>query len=188
MKPSTLPEFSKVEQALSQTSLKMHPSEAHGLMVGILCGQSKAKPAWMDLITGDETTAKTRTILQALYDVSTKQLAEFLFEFELLLPDDDEKLSLRAEGLTVWCQGFLTGLKLSNVQLLEREPGEMQEAINDLIEIAKMNYDEVAANEEDEVAYTELVEYVRMAVILIYQDTHNQKTEKSIAQSLGRLH
>ena len=56
--------------------------------------------------------------------------------------------------------------------MVARTPSDMTEAINDMIEIAKMNYEEVVAGEEDEAAYTELVEYVRMAAILIYQEMH----------------
>jgi uncharacterized protein YgfB (UPF0149 family) len=64
----------------------------------------------------------------------------------------------------------------------------MTEAINDIIEIAKMNYEEVVASEEDETAYIELVEYVRLAVILIYQNLREQeKTSKSTSSS-NHLH
>ena len=35
-----------------------------------------------------------------------------------------------------------------------------------------MNYDQVIESEEDEAAFAELVEYVRMAVVFIYQEHH----------------
>ncbi len=170
MKPTALPEFSEMTAALSQTELKLHASQVHGLITGVLCGTLNTEVEWEELVMGEKLTEDTRPILQDLYAKTGSQLADFLFEFQMLLPDDEEELPVRAESLGVWCQGFLTGLKTSGVAITGREDGELTEAINDLIEIAKMNYDEVEASEEDETAYVELVEYVRVAVIYIYQD------------------
>ena len=117
-------------------------------------------------------------MLRVLKESTAKQLAEFLFELEMLLPNDEEPLPSRAEALTLWCQGLLTGLKLADIQVEGRKPSELTEAINDIIQIAKMSYEQVVASEEDEEAYTELVEFVRMAVVLIYQDLREQEVTK----------
>jgi len=179
MKKSSSPTFAKLSQALSSTALKLHASQVHGLVCGILCGNPTSDAAWEELITDGKEIPKTHEMLQELYKTSAKQFKEFLFELQLLLPPDAEDLPRRAEALTLWCQGFLTGLKLAQVPIVGLEPKELTEAINDLIEIAKMNYEEVVASEEDEIAYVELVEYVRMAVILIYQDLHEQATRQA---------
>lgn len=178
MKQPTLPNYTELNRVLSKTSLKLHPSQVHGLVAGILCGNPDSTSAWEELVTGGKDTGKTHEVLQALYDETKKQLAEFLFEFQLVLPSDSDELLVRAEALMLWCQGFLTGLKLTNVPITGRKPSEVTEAINDLIEIAKMNYEDVISNEEDESAYIELVEYIRMAVILIYQELREQSTKK----------
>lgn len=169
MKQIIFPEYSEIGSILNQTALKLHPSQAHGLICGLLCGHSSTPVAWKELLTGETDVNKPYPVLEDLYDISARQLEEFLFEFNLVLPADSASLPERAEALTLWSQGFLTGLKFVQVQILERKPSETTEAINDIIEIAKMNYEEVIASEEDEAAYVELVEYVRMAVILIYQ-------------------
>ena len=188
MKKTSLPKYVDLERALSKTALKLHPSQVHGLICGLFAGNPDSTAAWEELVTGGKETGKTHELLQALYDESTKELREFLFEFELVLPADSQELAVRAEALTLWCQGFLTGLKLAQVQIVDREPSEMTEAINDLIEIAKMNYENVVDSEEDEVAYTELVEYVRMAVILIYQDLREGEAAKKPKKSSNHLH
>jgi uncharacterized protein len=187
MKQLSMPNYRELDQALSKTPLKLHPSQVHGLICGILCGNPDSNAAWEELVTGDKETGKTHDLLQSLFNYSAHQLDEFLFEFELVLPPDSEDLRARAEALTLWCQGHLTGLKLSQVQIVDRGPGEMTEAINDLIEIAKMNYEEVVASEEDEAAYVELIEYVRMAIILIYQDIRGYDARKK-ASSSNHLH
>jgi yecA family protein len=170
MKPIILPEFTDLTTALSHTELKLHASQVHGLITGVLCGNFDQDTAWEEIVMGEKLTGDTREILQGLYDATAAQLVDYLFEFQMVLPADDDDLPLRAEALGVWCQGYLTGLKVAGVPVTDREPSELTEAIDDLIEIAKMNYDEVTASEEDEAAYAELVEYVRVAVIFIYQD------------------
>jgi uncharacterized protein len=179
--------YTELNNVLSHTTLKLHPSQVHGLICGILCGNPKRSTAWEALIAGNKETAKTHEVLQALYERSAQQLGDFLFEFQLLMPDDQESLPVRAEALTLWCQGFLTGLKLAQIQIVDREPSEMTEAINDIIEIAKMNYEEVVASDEDEAAYVELIEYVRMAIILIYQDLREACVPK-LAPTSNLLH
>lgn len=175
MTQTSLPEYAHLDQALEQTELKMHPSQVHGLICGLLCGNPQTTPAWEELVTGGAGNTQAQELLDVLQQSTAKQLDEFLFELEMLLPTDEEALPMRAEALTLWCQGLLTGLKIAGVPVEGRKPGELTEAINDIAEIAKMNYEQVVASEEDEEAYTELVEFVRMAVILIYQDLREQE-------------
>lgn len=188
MKATSLPEFSEMTAALSQTELKLHASQVHGLISGVLCGSLNTEIDWEQLVMGETLTDATRPAVQGLVEKTGSQLADFLFEFQMLLPDDEEELPVRAEALGVWCQGFLTGLKASGVAITGREPGELTEAINDLIEIAKMNYDEVDSSEEDETAYTELVEYVRVAVIFIYQDLRETDMPDACCDHADHLH
>jgi len=174
MKDKALPSYAELNRVLKKTALKLHPSQAHGLMCGLFFGSPKLQQgAWEEVVAGKKLSGKSQEVLQAVFDISARQLKEFLFEFDLLLPKDSEDLPVRAEALTLWCQGMLTGLKMAEVQIVGRKPGEVTEAINDLVEIAKMNYENVVATEEDEAAYAELVEYVRMAVIMIYQQLGN---------------
>lgn len=182
------PSFLALSKALEKTTLTLHPSQVHGLVCGLLCGEAKERDsAWQDLVTGGDTNKKTHQVLQSLYDGCAGQLATFLLDVYPLLPDDDEELPLRAEALSLWCQGVLTGLKMANIQIVGRDPGEVTEAIDDLIEIAKMNYEDVVTSEEDENAYVELVEYVRMALILIYQVQHDVEVNDQSSPS-SKLH
>ncbi len=181
MTQATAPSYNELNQVLTDNQVEINPSEIHGMICGILSGNNKKSIPWEEYVAGAKNPKKIHEILQALLEATQKQLDEFLFELELLLPPDNDSLALRAESLTLWTQGYLTGLKLADVPLRKRKPSDVTEAINDLIEISKMNYDTVAANEEDETAYVELVEYIRMAVIMIYEELHEQeKVNKSV--------
>lgn len=188
MKPVTKLSYSELEKALNKTALKLHPSQVHGLICGFLCGHPKNTKAWEELIAGKNDPEATHELLQSLYDLSSDQLRDFLFEFQLLLPEDSKDLPERAEALTLWCQGLLTGLKMADVPISDRKPSELTEAINDIIEVAKMNYEDVVASEEDEVAYTDLVEYIRMVVTFIYQELHEQDAPTTPGKPSGQLH
>ncbi len=188
MKPVTKLSYNELEKALNKTTLKLHPSQVHGLVCGFLCGHPKDTKAWEELVAGKDESEATHIVLQSLYDLSAKQLREFLFEFQLMLPKDTKELPERAEALTLWCQGMLTGLKMAEVPITDRQPSELTEAINDLIEVAKMNYEDVVASEEDEAAYTDLVEYIRMVVTFIYQDLHEQDAPKTSGTAKDKLH
>lgn len=187
MTKQLLPSFKDLSKALDKTSLKMHASQVHGLLAGLLCGQTN-EANWEELVTGEKTNQTTHQLLQSLFDISARQLKEDLYDFQPVLPTDKASLPERAEALTLWCQGVLTGLKMAKIQMVGREPGDVTEAIEDLIEIAKMNYEEVVASEEDEAAYMELVEYVRMAVILIYQAMHETSESANPANLSSHLH
>jgi uncharacterized protein len=188
MKEVSLPNYSELEWALDKTTLKLHPSQVHGLISGILSGNTDGNVAWEELVTGGKDPAKTQEVLQHLYDATSKQLEDFLFEFQVIMPEDEDDLKDRAEALTLWCQGFLTGLKFVNITIVDRKPSEMTEAINDIIEIAKMNYEDVVSSEEDEAAYVELVEFVRLAAILIYQDMREGIKIKKSTSTSNHLH
>ncbi len=130
-------------------------------------------------ILGKNKNPKYRESLQQLYEISYHQMSEFSFEFALLLPDDDININARTEALSLWCQGFLTGLKKSNVPIENREESDVTETINDILEIAQVKYGDIAEDDEDETAYFELIEYVRLGVLMIFQDLKNNSDENT---------
>ena len=64
----------------------------------------------------------------------------------------------------------MTGLKQCDISLKKNHSSEVKEALADFIEIANVNFDEVKANNENETAYCELVEYVRLCIVMFFQE------------------
>lgn len=188
MKQVALPSYDELNQLLLKTEFKFNPSQLHGLACGLLCGKQLTEKTWEDLIKSffpqvEKTNAQetaSHLLFKNLYEITKLQLEDYLFEFDLVLPDDEQKLELRAEALTLWCQGFLTGLKLAEIPIEGHKQAEVKEAIGDLVEIAKMNYENVVDSDEDEAAYIELVEFVRMAIILVYQNEKEMMTANQV--------
>jgi uncharacterized protein YgfB (UPF0149 family) len=88
---------------------------------------------------------------------------------ELLLPDDGAPLRERGQALADWCKGFLFGIGLAGAALHRALSADAREVIGDLTELSRLDADE-EDNEGSEAAYAELVEYVRVGVLLIHEE------------------
>ena len=81
------------------------------------------------------------------------------------MPSDDEPLASRTIAIGQWTQGFLSGFgaNIGNAEL----PKDVREVIEDLISIAQITPDE-EEDEEGEVAYMEVNEYLRVAPLFLF--------------------
>lgn len=112
-------------------------------------------------------------VLAALFRETHIRLSDRQSEFEPLLPGDDDDTAVRAAALANWCEGFLHGLVSAAAggdlqQRLASEP--IAGIIRDMLQITRAAADGGSDTEEDEAAYIELVEYLRVAVQLVYED------------------
>lgn len=185
---SSFPTYKEVATALKKSPANYNAAQVHGLMCGLICATSgKSNTRWEPIILGNEKDPQMREILQRLYETSYHQMSEFSFEFGLLLPDDKIDINERTEALGLWCQGFLTGLEQGKVPIENREPSEVTETIEDLIEISQVNYGDLTSSDEDETAYFELVEYVRLAALMIFHEL-NADTMPGLLSDNNSLH
>ena len=117
----------------------------------------------------------TLDFLERVSSETYRQLSGRQSEFEPLLPDDSESAAIITEALAEWCEGFLHGL-VSNVQdemlksKLASEP--LSDIIKDMLEMTRATADEDEDDDDDEIdeALTELVEYLRVAAQLVYEE------------------
>jgi uncharacterized protein YgfB (UPF0149 family) len=109
------------------------------------------------------------------------------FGFQLLLPDDTAGLGARIEALASWCQGFLLGISHGGVSDIQALPGELPEIVEDFLNIARAENFELENEEEDEAAYMELLEYVRVGVQLFWEELHGH-SENDTASPGSPLH
>ncbi|MBV8975363.1 MAG: UPF0149 family protein, partial [Sinobacteraceae bacterium] len=69
-----------------------------------------------------------------------------------------------------WCQGFLYGLGAGAITDATVLPGDVGEIVRDLTEISRAGVDASQEAESNEAAYTELVEFVRVGVQLLFEE------------------
>lgn len=166
----SLPTYQETANALASMEAEFHPSQIHGLICGFICGTSgKANIPWQKMIGGNKKNQEAVNLFERLYEFSYQQMSEFSFEFSLLLPEDDTAIGTRTEALGLWCQGFITGLNQTSVNL-DNISDEAIETLEDITEIAQVNFEEMTENEEDETAYFELIEYARLAALMMYNE------------------
>ena len=84
------------------------------------------------------------------------------------MPDDDAQLIERADALSEWCKGFLYGIGSGSIADPAKVSIEAAEIIRDLVEITQVGVEADEQNEENETAFTEVVEFVRVGVQLLF--------------------
>jgi len=86
------------------------------------------------------------------------------------LPGDDETLEDRTMALSQWCSGFLAGLGSGGDDTLEALSDDASEALRDLQQISTADVTDTTESEEDENAFVEIVEYIRIVILMIRED------------------
>ncbi len=176
------PDFDAITTALRQLGSPAEAAECQGQLCGMLCTKGEEESAqWLarsfpDSATGDLLACEARDVLRVLYDTTRGTLNDSMLDFQLLLPADDASMTLRAGALGEWCQGFLCGLAEGGVHDIDALPGEAAEMVRDLAGIARAGSFDIKGDEEDEAAYAELVEYVRIGVLLVQEELHPRRT------------
>lgn len=180
-------DFDTINDALELASSLYGAAEAHGILCGLLCmGAEHADRRWFDeLLDGGGSGADDLMEALAPLALSTRNaLEDRQFAFTPLLPDDDEHMSLRAESLGHWCRGLLFGLGLGGLaECEEKLPDNITEIKSDFEHIASATGDD-AGLEEEELAYAELVEYMRVGVQLIFEELADISARPAAPRSL----
>jgi len=177
----SLPTYARVTQALREIDAPLDAAELHGFLCGLLCSVPQLdETQWLEKTLPGEPAAllpTAREVFDELWAATRQALRDGDFSFRLLLPGDDVDLPDRVEALGHWSQGFLLGLNEGGLKDLTALSGELAEIARDLVEIAGAEGFELVDEEEDETAYTELVEYVRVGVQLFCEELHGPPGE-----------
>lgn len=172
----THPPLSHAElaRALETLHLGMGASDLHGSLTGYLCaGGSAGVEEWPAALEIEPdaprgSMALRDETLQRLYRDCRAQLDDPDLGFEPLLPGADAPVERRADALVEWCRGFLGGVGLagSGTPFLSADANEV---LADFSRIAASRFDYDDA-EEDESALSEVLEFVRVGVLLLHTE------------------
>jgi hypothetical protein len=168
--------FDEVAQALAAAGSAVHASEAHGCLCGAACVRRDYGLAeWKDEIFPDGADDGRFATLQAR---TVAALAGGQMEFEPLLPDDEQPLTVRVEALSAWCHGFLYGFGAAGTAGGARLPDDVAEVLADLAKFSQAGAVGSESPEVEEDAYIELVEFVRAAAQLVYDELAAQRASQ----------
>jgi len=175
MSVTPLPDFEHT-LAITQGNLEAPElAECHGVACGLLCRLGDASlDAFIGLLDMlelvDEPGVGLKIALEELLDASREQLADEDMGLSLWLPNDDETLEERTMALAQWCNGFLAGIGRGGDDTLEAMSDDANEALKDLQQIATADVTDTDESEEDENAFAEIVEYIRVVILMVRED------------------
>ena len=165
--------FQDFEDVLAAAGSMADAAEAHGSLCGALCSMSPYKMQdWVNEILPDGASLsdESAAMIERVFTVTATSFGEQGMEFEPLLPDDEQPLNGRANALALWCTGFLYGLGTGQISDLEALNGEVGEIVRDFTEISRATGDDADADESNEQAYAELVEFIRVAAQVVFEE------------------
>lgn len=175
--------LNELNQQLKSAGIGINATELHGFLSGLICGGIKDQ-SWQPLLyqfTHDNHAYPTALLAQVseLYQRILGELSDVeSFSFELGLTED-ENVFARADSLSEWANHFLLALGLAQPHL-DKEKGEIGEAVDDLQDICQLGYDEGDDEEELSEALEEIIEYVRTIAVLFYTHFNAPTTEKPL--------
>lgn len=189
--------MSKLEELISFEELNHYlvplgslnsPSELHGMLCGKLSGGLRLSgQSWMeealsflDIITNEhgvvgDSKGQAQAALARLYPVTLAQLEDSQYRFDLLLPDEEADIERRATALGEWCHGFLSGFGSAGLDPEAKFSEDTADALRDLAAIVSISSDIDEDEQEAEVSFAEIVEYVRIAVLTLFVDFGRQQ-------------
>ena len=164
--------YAEFERVLRDARALPEPAEAHGTLTGALCSAGEySLTDWLREILPEDSPAQLdvhNSVLESVYGAAVRALVGNEADFQPLLPEDDAPLAERAEALSLWCQGFLYGLGSGAAADPARVSDEAGEIVRDFTEITHVGVEADEENEENETAFTEVVEFVRVGVQLLF--------------------
>jgi uncharacterized protein len=165
--------FKDFEDVLAAAGSLADAAEAHGSLCGALCSMAPYKMQdWVNEILpdGSSLSDESAALIEKVFTATATSFGEQGMEFEPLLPDDEQPLNGRANALALWCAGFLYGLGTAQISDLDALAGDVGEIVRDFTEISRATGDDADADESNEQAYAELVEFIRVAAQVVFEE------------------
>jgi yecA family protein len=192
-------DYDTLNDALRRCGAPWNAARAHGLLSSRLAvaGAGGGLDWLQQVLEGthesDALRAECAGLLHSLLQETQRQLSERLSEFAPLLPDDSDSAPVRTAALAHWCEGFLHGLVSADhgevlKQRLAQDP--LADIIRDMLQLTRAAVDEDSDDETNEAAYAEIVEYVRVAAQLAYEELASLRgrADDAVAEPDETLH
>ena len=178
--------FEYIDQIRQKAGISIDVSEYHGKICACLCFENlEAETLLPEEINADisslsSETMKLKDILLDLIAETLEKLNDTEMTFYPLLSPDSESLTNRTLSLSSWCAGFIDGVGLAvaqkNISMNPAEQDIIGEIIEDFSQISKLTSASLMNEDGEELAYMEVLEYVRVGAQLIFEESKVTKS------------
>ena len=185
MPVQALPDF---EQTLAIAGGQLEAeelSECHGAVCGLLCRNPGSQPdLFLDLLGSlellNDPEAQLTSSLAELHRATVSQLEDDQLRFSVWLPSDDEPLEDRTEALAHWCTGFLAGIGSGKELAQDTLSDDVSGALSDIQQIAMAEMTGDGEAEEEEAAFMEIIEYIRVVTFMMREELSPPKPQDRV--------
>ena len=183
-------DFDELADHLLEQGADVSPAQVHGCLCGLLAAGAPTQAEYgldaldqvLALVAHGELAGR---ILQ-LYAATAAALVDEEFAFHPLLPDDEVDIAERTAALARWCNAFLAGVAYASAAQHSQWSEQGREILEDIAAMAQADLGDDDDVDEDELegSYTEIVEYLRFAVL----NLHLERSELSPGKGDEILH
>lgn len=165
------------------------PSELHGLLMGIIAvALPPSSDQWQQILEKLDVEALSPEALALLTEEGedvAAALADDSLDYMPMLPDDQHPLEECVQALADWCSGVVLGFGLASGHIRADEA----ELLEDLQDVASVEFDATDDDEEGEESYADLLEFVRLIPVSLSTGRKKQDLAESSlfnSQSAGQ--
>ncbi len=182
-------DYAQIVTALANVNAELSAAECHGMFCGVLCANGRLNVEAMAMqvmgsVDKDDLMAQQSVQqISAMLTTTMAQLGGEDLDLQLLLPSDEAALSERTQALSAWCQGFAMGLSAGGVDKDTKLNKDASELLGDFMHISRTLQSDTGfehEGEEDEIAYAEVQEYVRVGVMLVNEELQSIRPDGQI--------
>lgn len=156
---------------LTEVESTTSPAGFHGQLAGMWCRHDQL-PADLALDDVNRSTPAWTSLLEYAQQVRG-DLEDPSCGFQPVLPPDSAPLIDRVTALADWSAGLMFGVGSAGELDKDKASDEVKELLRDLMEICKISVEDDEDGEAEE-AYTEIVEYLKVAAQTLYVELHPQ--------------
>lgn len=176
-------DFEDLDGRLGRLAAGIGAADLDGSLVGYLVAGGIATASnWLPALALDALSqslagSPDSVFFESYFSRVGKRLDDHDAAFVPLLPGDDQELGARVAALSQWCRGFIGGLGLGGIGRGRQLSADSSEILRDFERIATTEFEFGDSAAEDEDALSELVEYVRVGVLLLRENLFQRSVE-----------
>lgn len=177
----------QLDQWLTERGAELGAAQLHGSLCAVLSVRGPELGLdWLNLVFDADLQADLGAAERDLLDQFSADSLSALEAGELgfvpVLPDEDLGLERRLIALRDWCDGYVGGLGLAGLDdpAAAALSDTAREGLEDLARIARTELTLDDDAEADANAWEEVLEYVRVSVVLLFEELQGLRVQREV--------